>query len=412
MSTIQNPCRTTQKDKRYVFRYANQLPKDNQTGCEMLKHDTLASENVMNGDNKRQHQNRRRFLIASTALPLGTLLKHTTSAAQSNVLPPISVTAPRPPDFNFGDFNTNANEIPGANVGAGIPAPSICFNQHCASNYMLLFANTGNMVRATEMFLKHLQVFGKNDAAFWGSQLALVGGFTPWLARGGYKYLPGAKPYGLDFSTGHYADISTLFGIYAGQLQGIPPISEFEFYGNPLMFIGAISHWVYGNGQRRSMNIESLNLKMGISDFEQITKIVENPTYGPGAHALVIPFSTNIFSHGKKDLWSASTLGRISGHARGTLTLNSDNTYQFVGSYTLNPDRFDADRSNRDFLQEWATTFLRTLGNALGHTDYDIVFTGEKNVSFSGQRPIRNIQEPPPQAVHRPSFGGLMRPGR
>lgn len=141
--TIQNSCRTIQKGKRCVFRNTNQLPKDNQTGCEMLKHDTLASENVMNGDNKRQHQNRRRFLIASTALPLGTLLKHTTSAAQSNVLPPISVTAPRPPDFNFGDFKINSNEIPGANIGAGIPPPSVCFNQYCASNYMLLFCEHG-----------------------------------------------------------------------------------------------------------------------------------------------------------------------------------------------------------------------------------------------------------------------------
>ncbi|WP_141684977.1 hypothetical protein [Burkholderia stabilis] len=81
--------------------------------------------------------------------------------AQNNVLPPITITTPRPPDFNFGDFSVKANDIPGANPGAGIPAPTVCFNQFCTSNYMLHFANMGNMIRATEMFLKHLEVFGK-----------------------------------------------------------------------------------------------------------------------------------------------------------------------------------------------------------------------------------------------------------
>jgi hypothetical protein len=268
------------------------------------------------------------------------------------------------------------------------------------------------MVRATEMFFKYLQAFGRDDPTFWSNQIALVGGFTPWLAKGGYKYLPGAKPYGFDFPPGHYANISTLFGIYAGQLNGIHPISEFEFYGNPLMAIGAINHWVFGKGERRSINIESLNLKMEASDFSPILSNIENPGYGPGAYLIDGPFSTNIFTHGAKDFWSAATAGRISGHVRGTLTMSEDNTYQFTGSHTLDPDKFDADKSNRDFPQELLTTILRKIGSILGHTDYEIFFTGEKNVTFSGRRPIKNSQERPPQAVHRPSFGGLMRPGR
>lgn len=378
----------------------------------MLKRDTLVSAYVMNDDNKRQHQNRRRFLIASTALPLGTLLKHTTSAAQSNVLPPISITTPRPPDFNFGDFNINANQIPGANIGAGIPPPSVCFDQYCVSNYMLLFANTGNMVRATDMFFKYLQTIGHNDPNFWRNQLVLVGGFTPWLAIGGYKHLPGANQYGFNFSPGHYANISALFGIYIGQLNKTQPTSKFESYGNPLMFIEAVNHWVHGNGVQRSINIESLNLKMDVNDFEEILKAIANPGYGPGTYFIDTRFSTNIFNHGTKDLWSASTLGRISGQVHGTLTLLADDTYQFNGYYTLNPDKFDADPSNRPFLQETATWFLSKLGSVLGHTDYQIIFTGEKHIVLSGQRPVRNVQTRPPEAVHRPSFGGLMRPGR
>ncbi|WP_230958814.1 lipid II-degrading bacteriocin [Burkholderia stagnalis] len=378
----------------------------------MLKRDTLVSAYVMNDDNKRQHQNRRRFLIASTALPLGTLLKHTTSAAQSNVLPPISITTPRPPDFNFGDFNINANQIPGANIGAGIPPPSVCFNQYCASNYMLLFANTGNMVRATEMFFKYLPAIGRNDLNFWRSQLVLVGGFTPWLAIGGYRYLPGTNQYGFNFAPGHYANVSALFGIYVGQLNKTPPTLKFDFYGNPLMFIEAVNHWIHGNGVQRSINIESLNLKMNVSDFGDLSRAIENPGYGPGIYPINHEFSINIFNHGTQDLWSATVLGRISGRLQGTLELLADNTYRFNGYYTINPDKFDADPSNRPFFQEAATTFLAKLGSALGHTDYRIIFTGEKNISFSGQRPVRNAGIRPPEAVHRPSFGGLMRPGR
>ena len=377
----------------------------------MMKRNPLKNTNHAS-EEKQQPLMRRRLLAASTMLPFGTLLKHATAMAQSNVLPPILITESRPPDFNFGDFTIKANEIPGANAGAGMPAPSICFNQYCTSNFMLLFANTGNMIRATEMFLKHLEVFGKNDTAFWRNQLTLVGGFTPWLALGGYKHLPGANQYGFSFEPGQYANITALFGIYVGQSHGIPPTRGFASYGNPLMFVEAINHWINGDGTQRTVNIESLNLKMSVADFKEITKAIENPGYGPSTYSFDTAFSTNIFNHGTKDLWSASVFGRVSGRIRGTLVMLEDDTYRFDGYYSLNPDRFDADPSNRPFLQEAATTFLAKLGAVLGHKDYQINFFGEKHLSFSGQRPVKNAGTRPPQAVHRPSLGGLMRPPR
>ncbi|NHB09165.1 lipid II-degrading bacteriocin [Burkholderia cepacia] len=355
---------------------------------------------------------RRRLLIASTAFPLGALLRHSTSMAQNNVLPPITITAPSPPDFNFGDFNIKPTEIYGATPGTGIPSPTVCFNKYCTSNYMLHFANMGNMIRATEMFLKHLEVFGKGDTVFWRNQIAVVGGFTPWLALGGYKHLPGANQYGFNFEPGKYANITALFGIYIGQSSGIPPTQTFESYGNPLMFIEALNHWIHGNGSQRTIHIESLNLRMAVQDFAEIRRAIENPGYGPGTYSFDTGFSTNIFNHGTKDLWSASVFGRVSGRVRGTLELLEDDTYRFVGYYSLNPDRFDADPSNRPFLQEAATTFLSKLGAVLGHKDYQINFFGEKSLSFSGQRPVKNAGTRPPQAVHRPSLGGLMRPIR
>ena len=59
---------------------------------------------------------------------------------------------------------------------------------------------------------------------------------------------------------------------------------------------------------------------------------------------------------------------------------------QFDGSYTLNPDRYDADHSNRTYMQEKLTVFLRFLGDRFGHNDYQIVIEGSQKISFSGRK--------------------------
>ncbi|HHY6931476.1 TPA: lipid II-degrading bacteriocin [Burkholderia ambifaria] len=355
-----------------------------------------------------QRRRKRRMLVAASPyLPIYALLKQSISLAQTNVLPEISVNAPRLPSL---DGFSNKVGGGGAMSEAALGYPKLlCFGRYCSATEMFNNADHGDMISTTEEFFKFL--FEYRNEIFWRNQLTLVGEFTEWLARGGYQNFPGANSYNLNVALGQYGDVSTLFGIYANQLNGIRPVSEFQFYGNPFMFIGAVYYWVFGNGERRSINLESMNLRLSASDFKLIQDSIDNPGYGPGTYSIDGPFSTNIFNHGAHDFWSATTVGRVSGHVRGTLTMQQDNTYRFVGSYTLNPDKFDADSSNRPFLQEWMTTVLREIGSMLGHADYQIYFTGEKEVSFSGQRTIQNGQTRPPQAVHRPSFGGLMRPG-
>ncbi|WP_175758563.1 hypothetical protein [Burkholderia ambifaria] len=78
---------------------------------------------------------------------------------------------------------------------------------------------------------------------------------------------------------------------------------------------------------------------MSASDFKLIQDSIDNPGYGPGTYSIDGPFSTNIFNHGAHDFWSATTVGHVSGHVRGTLTMQQDNTYRFVGSYTLRDTR-------------------------------------------------------------------------
>ncbi|WP_249185980.1 hypothetical protein [Burkholderia ambifaria] len=154
-----------EKYERLIIGRRINHPNHHCAGYEMTERNPW-KQTSPTSEGKQRSLVRRRLLVASTALPFGSLLKHATAMAQNNVLPPITITTPRPPDFNFGDFGVNINGIPGANPGTGIPAPTVCFNQYCTSNFMLHFANTGNMIRATEMFLKHLEIFGRNDTTF------------------------------------------------------------------------------------------------------------------------------------------------------------------------------------------------------------------------------------------------------
>ncbi|MFJ4431905.1 lipid II-degrading bacteriocin [Pseudomonas sp. NPDC089395] len=162
---------------------------------------------------------------------------------------------------------------------------------------------------------------------------------------------------------------------------------ELDFYGTPLMPVAAIGYWLFGDGITRNVRIGSLNLKMVATDFTPITNLLANPSTGPGTYRLnAESFSYNTFSKAPLDIPVAGMIGRVSGNLTGDLTVFADGNYNFSGSYTLNPDVYDADQSNRTWGQEALTTFLRALGDKFGHADYEIHFIGSQNVQFSGVR--------------------------
>lgn len=241
-------------------------------------------------------------------------------------------------------------------------------------------AQGGDPIAAMDEFFKGLS--GRSATYVW-SQIRCLGSFTQWLANGGYRQLVGASAFGL--VAAQAPSITTLFGLYFSQ-NGSRPISEFKFYGNPLMPIAAIYHWIGGNGVDKIIDIPSLNLSMGLNDFRPIQDIVNNPAMGPGVYAINASFDTNLFNHGTKDVWAAGVIGRVSGQVVGTLNMDSAGTYAFNGSYSLSPDVFNADRSSRPFPQEKMTDFLRGIGDLFGHTDYRIIFSGSGPLSFSGKR--------------------------
>jgi len=160
-----------------------------------------------------------------------------------------------------------------------------------------------------------------------------------------------------------------------------------DFVGTPLMPVAAIGYWLFGGGIDRYVHIGSLDLQVVSTDFTPITDILNDASKGAGIYQLqASPFSYNTFSRAPLDLPAAGMIGRISGSLTGTLTITADGQYSFSGSFTLNPDRYDADLSNRSWAQEALTTFLRQLGDTFGHADYTINFLDAQKVEFTGSR--------------------------
>ena len=156
-----------------------------------------------------------------------------------------------------------------------------------------------------------------------------------------------------------------------------------DFYGTALMPIAGIYYWLWGQGKTRYVNIGSLNLSMVASDFSPMIETVNKN--GPGVYTINKPFTYNAFRF-SLNLWAAGLLGRVSGNVNGTLNISANGSWSFDGAFTLNPDTYDSDHSNRTYMQESLTNFLRYLGDKFGHADYQIVVRGSQKIQFSGRK--------------------------
>jgi len=182
----------------------------------------------------------------------------------------------------------------------------------------------------------------------------------------------------VDYSTAY-------FRIMSGKKysQKVIDSQHYDFYGTPLMPIAGIYYWLFGGGKTRYVNIGSLGLAMVPSDFKPVMDAVA--TKGPGTYAINDQFEYNAFRF-MLNLYAAGLIGRISGNVSGTLNIGSDGSWQFDGYYTLKPDAYDADHSNRTYMQEKLTDFLRFLGDRFGYNNYLIVIEGSQKISFSGRK--------------------------
>ncbi|AJK48278.1 lipid II-degrading bacteriocin [Burkholderia plantarii] len=364
--------------------------------------------------NSRLSTTRRAFIKNSGLLPLIALLNPKKSWGDIN-LAPIDVNG----QTNSCNFSNDCLQFPfGMDplaqdlrvpipalplLTAGITAPLLQVGNLWLVNgaKILTAAAMGDPIQVLVAFAEGL--IQARDGAI-RSQAMIYGTFTSWLANGGYKTVDGTGPYGLTAS--NLGNITKLFGLYGTKywLQGFYlPVSEFKFYGSPFTTLSSIYYWLFGNGATTTMNLNAMNLDVNINDFGPVFEIIGNPDMGPGTYNIDAEFSFNLFNHAS-NLWTALVNGRVSGHVVGTLVLNGDESYAFNGEWTLNPDRYEAYPSNRTFTQEVLTSFLSRIGS-LGHVDYDILFTGSKEVNLSGPRPSKFFASP----GARRSTGGLFR---
>lgn len=132
------------------------------------------------------------------------------------------------------------------------------------------------------------------------------------------------------------------------------------------------------------MNIGSLNLQMVTRDIPPVRDAVA--ANGPGTYPINSPFTYNTFGPGYLTSFAGLLLGRVSGNVSGVLTIAANGTYVFTGSYTLNPDVFDADPSHRPPVQEALTTILRSIGDQIGHVDFTTVVLGSQPLILKGSK--------------------------
>lgn len=157
-----------------------------------------------------------------------------------------------------------------------------------------------------------------------------------------------------------------------------------DFFGTPLMFMAGLYYWLYGKGETRYVNIGSLNLQMVTRDIPPVRDAVA--ANGPGIYPINSPFTYNTFGPGYLTSFAGLLLGRVSGNVSGVLTIAANGTYVFTGTYTLNPDVFDADPSHRPPVQEALTTILRAIGDQFGHVDFTTVVLGSQPLILKGSK--------------------------
>tara|TARA_R110001583_G_scaffold92925_1_gene235649 strand:- start:1972 stop:2883 length:912 start_codon:yes stop_codon:yes gene_type:complete len=162
---------------------------------------------------------------------------------------------------------------------------------------------------------------------------------------------------------------------------------EFDFYGFVFMPAAALYYYLFSDGRDRRVRIESLNMNMVVSDFKPIQELLDsNPS--PGTYHVESDFSYNTLDKVPIDSPVGLTLGRVAGHVRGDLIVDSDGYYNFEGTYIIKPDIYNADLgTGRTFVQEKLTGLLSALGEMFGKNPYTLHVVGEENISFYG--PVR-----------------------
>lgn len=151
-----------------------------------------------------------------------------------------------------------------------------------------------------------------------------------------------------------------------------------QMSGNVTTPIVALAHYLWGNGEERSVPLNNIGLKLEPAKLPPVINIVN--AGGTGSFTVNERFN---YSTVQDSVFTGAYLGNISLHTTGTLTISANGTWNYSGVVRAYKDVYDANPStHRGSLGEMSTTILRYLNGK----PYEISIPGEIRVSGSGKR--------------------------
>jgi len=305
----------------------------------------------------------------------------------TTTLPRLDVYGSAPdPFYGLGDnasYNSRTNPFAGPSARHPRRNPAITAWEATANGRAYWDAiSAGQSAEAMQRFFEGLSArdatFARQQLDVWGRQ------FMRYQAAGG------ARPAGSDayaMSPALTPKLAQLAGVWIFERRPEKPAVAYDFWGSPVVALAGIAYWVLGGGATRNIHIESLGLDLQAHNLRPLQEALNNPGLMPGTYAISGDFEYNTFDGPTlRSLWAAGLMGRVSGNVTGTLTLGEGGNWHFTGSYAINPDSYDAYVSNRTPNQEAMTRFLGSIGNVMGHANYDIVTHGRKSIELTGRR--------------------------
>ncbi|MCU1752612.1 lipid II-degrading bacteriocin [Pseudomonas sp. 6D_7.1_Bac1] len=150
-----------------------------------------------------------------------------------------------------------------------------------------------------------------------------------------------------------------------------------ELSGGTFTPVKALTHYLWGNGEKLSVNINNIGLDIKAHEIPLLANTIVS-TREAGSYHLLAPkvaYETRFDS-----AITGAYLGRITLKAEGNFTRHTNGSWTFDGILKAYNDIYDFNESNRPILLETLTS----AGRVLSGTRYEIEIPGEHRISLSG----------------------------
>lgn len=151
-----------------------------------------------------------------------------------------------------------------------------------------------------------------------------------------------------------------------------------ELSGGTFSPVKAFAHYLWGDGESLSVNINNIDLNLKVDDIPSLTDAIAS-----NAEAGSYRFSEQAFVY---DTFGSSRvtgtyLGKITLKVEGSFIRHADASWAFTAVVSARPKKFDSIAGNRAPVLEILTTAGRMFA---GHA-YEIEITGEHHISLYGE---------------------------